>query len=107
MSNAIEVQEDNFQTEVLDSTIPVLVDFWAPWCGPCKAMGPAVDKLAEEMGDKAKVTKMNTDESQGVASSLGIMGIPAFVVFKGGQEVARRQGVMSFDDLKALVSEHA
>ncbi|MDP6849335.1 MAG: thioredoxin [Planctomycetota bacterium] len=107
MSNAQDVTEADFQTEVLDSEKPVLVDFWAPWCGPCKAMGPAVDKLAEEMGEKVKVVKLDIDQSPGVASQLGVMSIPTFIVFKNGTEAARKMGMMSFDDFKSLVEDNA
>ncbi len=106
MSNALEVNDDTFQAEVLESDKPVLVDFWAPWCGPCRAMAPAVDQLSEELADQIKVVKHNTQDDPGIATNYGIMAIPAFVVFKGGEEVGRRMGHMSFDDLKALVSPH-
>ena len=107
MSNAQDVTEAYFQTEVLESDKPVLVDFWAPWCGPCKAMGPAVDKIADELGGKVKVVKVDIDQSPGVASQLGVMSIPTFIVFKNGAEAARKMGMMSFDDFKTLVEDNA
>jgi thioredoxin len=106
MSNAQEVTDATFQNEVLESDQPVLVDFWAPWCGPCRAMAPAVDAIAEEMGDKLKVVKHNTQDSPSTASNLGVMAIPTFLVFKGGKEVGRHTGLMSQDDLRNLVSPH-
>lgn len=106
MSTAIEVNDETFEQEVLQCDTPVLVDFWAPWCGPCKAMGPAVDKLAEEMSGKLKVVKHDTQDSPGTASSLGVMGIPCFIVFKGGAEVARNAGMMNYEQFKAFVEPH-
>ena len=106
MSNVLDVSEATFQGEVLDSDQPVLVDFWATWCGPCKAMSPAIDKLVEEMAGQVKVVKVDIDSNPGVASQFGIMSIPSFIVFKGGAEVGRKMGMMSFDDLKALVTAH-
>ena len=106
MSTALDVADSTFQSEVLDSSVPVLVDFWAPWCGPCRAMAPAVDKLAEELGEKLKVVKINTEENPGVPSQYGVMAIPTFIVFKGGAEVGRHTGGMPFDQLKGLVSPH-
>lgn len=106
MSAAQDVTEQTFDSVVLKSTVPVLVDFWAPWCGPCKAMGPSVDKLAGELGAQLKVVKINTDESQDLASNLGINSIPTFMVFKGGKMVARQMGAMPYDKLKGLVASH-
>jgi len=106
MSSALDVTDDNFQAEVLNYSAPVLVDFWAPWCGPCKAMGPAVDKLAEEQGEKLKVVKHNTQDEPSIPSQLGVMAIPCFIVFKGGQEVARHSGMMNYDQIQAFVTPH-
>ncbi len=106
MSNAQDVVDATFQAEVLESPKTVLVDFWAPWCGPCRAMAPAVDKLAEDLGDKLKVVKVNTEESPGTPSQYGVMAIPTFIVFKDGKEVARHTGGMPFDTLKQLVDPH-
>ncbi len=106
MSNALEVTDTTFQAEVLESDKPVLVDFWAPWCGPCRAMSPAVDAIADELATEIKVVKHNTQDSPNTPSSLGVMAIPTFLVFKGGQEVGRHTGMMSVDDLRGLVSPH-
>ncbi|HMN19030.1 MAG TPA: thioredoxin [Candidatus Moranbacteria bacterium] len=92
---AIEFTDANFESEVLGSEVPVLVDFWAPWCGPCQMMGPIVDELAKEMGPAAKVGKLNVDENSQAASQYGIMSIPALKIFKGGQVVKEFVGVQS------------
>ncbi len=99
-----DVLADNFQTEVLQSPTPVLVDFWAPWCGPCKAMAPALEKLAEELGDQVKIVKCNVDEAQELASSLSVLSIPTFVLFSGGQEKARVSGAVPYEQFKGWVT---
>lgn len=89
-----EVNESNFQQEVLESPTPVLVDFWAPWCMPCRILEPIIEKLAEENLGKLKVCRLNTNENQYIAAQYGIQGIPTLIVFNGGQEVGRNVGVM-------------
>jgi len=82
-----EVTDDNFQTEVLESEVPVLVDFWAPWCGPCRMVAPVVEEIAKEKGDALKVVKLNVDENQQTAMSYNVMSIPTLMVFRHGQQV--------------------
>ena len=96
----VEVNGNNFQKEVLESSIPTLVDFWAPWCMPCRMLAPTVEKLAEENRGKLKVCKLNTDENQNIAAQYGIQGIPTLIVFKEGKEVGRTVGVMSKEKLQ-------
>lgn len=97
--SALHVTDDTFQAEVLQADVPVLVDFWAPWCPPCRQMGPVVDALAAEVGDQARVVKVNVDEAQGVAAQYGISAIPTFAVFRGGNIQKRFMGVVPKDRL--------
>jgi thioredoxin len=83
-----EVTDTNFQAEVIESDVPVLVDFWAPWCGPCRMVAPVVEEIAQERGEALKVVKLNTDENQNTAVQFNVMSIPTLMLFKGG-EVAK------------------
>lgn len=96
----IEFTDKNFKEEVLESDKAVLVDFWAPWCGPCQMMGPIVNDLAAEVGDTYKIGKINVDENPDTASEYGIMSIPAIKIFKGGKVVKEFVGVQNKDSLK-------
>jgi thioredoxin 1 len=87
MSSASPVTDSSFKDEVLDSDVPVLVDFWAPWCGPCRMVAPVVDEIAEQYEGQVKVVKLNTDENPQIASEYGIRSIPTLMIFKGGQKV--------------------
>jgi thioredoxin 1 len=85
--SAAAVTDDTFEQEVIDSSVPVLVDFWAPWCGPCRMVAPVVDEIAEQYSGQVKVVKVNTDDNPGIASKYGIRSIPTLMIFKGGQRV--------------------
>ncbi|HLM83600.1 MAG TPA: thioredoxin [Candidatus Bathyarchaeia archaeon] len=97
---AMQFTDQNFEQEVLKSDKPVLVDFWAVWCGPCQMMGPIVEELAEELKDKYKIGKMNVDENRETASKFGIMSIPTLIIFKGGEAVKQFVGVQAKENLK-------
>ncbi len=99
MSSALELNEQNFDTEVTKSTLPVLVDFWAEWCGPCKMMSPIIDQVAAELQGKLKVGKVNVDDAQDLAAQFNIMSIPTMIVFKDGKPVNLVVGAMSKDQL--------
>ena len=95
MKPTIEVNEANFDTEVLNSTQPVVVDFWAEWCGPCKMLGPVLDEVASEQSGKAKVAKVNIDQNSALAERFGIRSIPTLLYFKGGEVRKQTVGVVS------------
>lgn len=105
------VQETNigsFQSDVLDvKDIPVLVDFWAPWCGPCQMQGPILDELSSEIGDKAKIFKVNVDDNNELAAQYGIMSIPALKVFKNGEVVEEMVGVHQKEQLMEVIERHS
>jgi thioredoxin 1 len=95
-----------FDQDVLNSGVPVLVDFWAPWCGPCKAMSPTVDAVAAEYAGKLKVGKLNTDDNPGTASRYQIRGIPTLLLFKDGKVVDQRVGAMPKTELLKMIDPH-
>jgi thioredoxin 1 len=99
MSEAIKVESATFKGEVLDSAVPVLVDFWAPWCGPCKLLTPTIEELARDYAGKAKVVKVNVDDNQDLATKFGIRGIPTVMIFKGGESVASLVGMRPKSEL--------
>ena len=98
----VVLNEKNFEAEVLKSDKPVLVDFWATWCGPCRMMAPVVASIAEKYEGKVKVGKVNTDDEQNLAMQFGIDAIPCFILFKGGKAVDKKVGFMSEEELTSM-----
>ena len=103
--NLIEFTDDNFDTEVLKSNLPVLVDFWAEWCGPCKMITPIVEEIASDYAGKVKVGKVNVDFNNQVAMQYGIRGIPALLVFKGGAVANQIVGAVPKNDITQILDE--
>jgi thioredoxin 1 len=99
------VNDSQFESEVLKAEVPVLVDFWAPWCGPCHMVEPIVEELADEYGEKVKFLRMNTDDNFNTATHYGIRAIPTLLVFKGGQPVGQIVGFRPKSDLKRVIDQ--
>ena len=103
--NVMEFTDANWGSEVLESEVPVMVDFWAPWCGPCRMLAPTIEKLAGELDGKVKIGKMNTDENQDTPGGLRISAIPTVLIFQGGKEVDRLVGVNTEAKFKTALSK--
>jgi thioredoxin 1 len=106
MSNVIEITDTTFEAEVLDSESLVVVDFWAPWCGPCRKLGPVLDEVAQELKEKIKVVKINTDENLKTAKEYSIIGLPSLLIFKNSQPVERLVGLMPKSSIVSNIEKH-
>ena len=107
MSNVKEVTTETFEKEVLSSDVPVLVDFWAEWCGPCKALGPKLEELSEELGDQVVIRKMNVDENRNTPQKYGVRGIPTMILFKNGEVVDQIVGNHPKEAIAEMISKNA
>ncbi len=105
-SATVPVTDASFEQEVLKSEVPVLVDFWAEWCGPCRALAPKLEELASELGGKVKVAKVNIDENPQAPAKFGVRGIPTMILFKAGSEVDQIVGNHPKENIEAMVKKH-
>jgi len=105
MATTLTITSENFQT-LLGGDLPLMIDFWAPWCGPCRMVGPSIERLAELYAGRAVVGKLNVDDETAIAQNYRIMSIPTVMVFKAGQPVESVVGARSFDDFEALLKKH-
>ncbi|MGV6989671.1 thioredoxin [Testudinibacter sp. P80/BLE/0925] len=105
MSEVVHATDASFESEVLQSSLPVVLDFWAPWCGPCKMIAPILDEVAVELDGKVKVVKINVDENQQVAAKFGVRSIPTLVVFKEGKPAATQVGALPKNQLISLIEK--
>ena len=100
-----KITDDSFQSDVLNSDTPVLVDFWAEWCGPCKQIGPSLEEISEELGDRVTIAKLNIDDNPDAPGKYGVRGIPTMILFKGGAPAATQVGAAPKSRLKAFIEE--
>jgi thioredoxin 1 len=107
MNDILQLNDDTFEAEVLKSELPTLVDFWAPWCGPCRIVGPVVEELARDYAGRIKVAKMNVDENPKTPSTYNIRGIPTLILFKGGQIAEQIVGAVPKAKIDAMLKGHA
>lgn len=106
MSQIIEITDAQFESDVLNANKPVLVDFWAPWCGPCKMLGPILQQVADHYGDKIQIVKVNVDDNTQTPAKFGVRGVPTMMLFKDGENVETKVGVIQKSQLISLIDNH-
>jgi thioredoxin 1 len=106
MSTITAITDVSFEEDVINASLPVLVDFWAEWCGPCKMLTPVLESISDEFADKLKITKLNVDENPETAPKFGVRGIPTLILFKEGQVVATKVGALTKSQLVAFLNDH-
>ena len=106
MSNALDINDGNFEAEVVNSSELTIVDFWAPWCGPCGKLGPVLDEIAQDFEGKIKIVKLNTDENLKTAKEYSVSGLPTLLIFKGGKPVERLVGLMPKTSIITNIEKH-
>ena len=106
MANEITISNDNFTTEVIESEIPVVVDFWAEWCGPCKMIGPLLEKLSEDYAGKIKIAKVNVDENGELAQKYSVVSIPMLLLFKNGEVINQQVGAVPRETIESMFKDH-
>jgi thioredoxin 1 len=106
MSKCIDISDSQFENEVVNSDIPVVLDFWAPWCGPCKMLSPILEQVAEHYGEKVKICKLNIDDNEEIAQKFGVRGVPTLMVFKDGENQETKVGVVQKTQLISIVDKY-